>query len=458
MKTLSRRTFLRGAAGGAALSLGLPLLDAMVGTRATRRARGDDLGLGPVFGVFFWGGGTPWHGLHHPDYAALPDTWTPTGTGAGYTASELIDELSAHAPSVATGLTPTTAIPDSPGGQSDGHMRGFMVCMTGDRPRSEGFDHPTHTLTALRPTLDQVVARDPRFYAALPARYRSLVLGVSTARFHDYGHWQAISYNGPDSLNQAVTDPAQLWDMLFAAPPDTAEVTARADLLDAVMDDARSLDQRLGAADRQRLASHLDNLSDIQRRLRLAPATCEPIERPGGGGLGAGDLVARTELMARLLATAVQCNLTRAFSFMLTSPATTHVFNQFGETRDFHSVVHNGPWDTVRTVHHHQMQAFARFLDVFAGTMDADGQTLMDRSCILGLSEYAEGNRHSVNELPALLVGGACGRLKRGVHVRDVGGSFSRVQLTALRALGLETESFGWNGGETSSPLSEILA
>jgi hypothetical protein len=151
MKTLSRRTFLRGAVGGATVALGLPLLDAMLGPR---QARGAGDGLGPVFGIFFWGGGTPWHGGHLAEFTT-PDTWTPTGTGAGYTPSELIGELATWQPSVVTGLTPTTEIPADPGGQSDGHMRGFMVNLTGDRPRPEGFDHPTHTLTALRPTLDR---------------------------------------------------------------------------------------------------------------------------------------------------------------------------------------------------------------------------------------------------------------------------------------------------------------
>jgi hypothetical protein len=40
-------------------------------------------------------------------------------------------------------------------------MRGFMVSLTGDRPQPETFDHSSHTLTALRPTLDQYVARHP---------------------------------------------------------------------------------------------------------------------------------------------------------------------------------------------------------------------------------------------------------------------------------------------------------
>ena len=97
-------------------------------------------------------------------------------------------------------------------------MRGFMVAMTGDRIRPEGFDHPSHTLTCLRPTLDQYVATHEQFYGNSPSRFRSLCLGVSEARFHDYGHWNAISFTGPDSPVAAVHSPAQLYSMLFDVP------------------------------------------------------------------------------------------------------------------------------------------------------------------------------------------------------------------------------------------------
>jgi hypothetical protein len=183
--------------------------------------------------------------------AGPPDLWTPAATGAGYAPSELLSPLAPFQPSVVTGLTPHTEVPPQPPGQEDGHMRGFMVALTGDRIRPEGFDHPSHTLTALRPTLDQYVAKHPEFYGSEKPRFSSLVLGVSPARFHDYGHWTAISYNGPDSLNLPVMEPGQLYNLLFSAPTDTALLGRRAKLLDAVMEDAKSLRTRLGAGDRR---------------------------------------------------------------------------------------------------------------------------------------------------------------------------------------------------------------
>lgn len=448
---LSRRTMLRGMAGGAAVALGLPMLEAMLDPRGLRAA-----GPPPIFGIFFWANGTPWHAGHGSmqGQTGYPDLWTPAQQGAGYAPSEILAPLAAYQPSVITGLTPHTDVPPEPPGQEDGHMRGFMVALTGDRIRPEGFDHPSHTLTALRPSLDQYVAKHPEFYGQDLPRFSSLVLGVSEARFHDYGHWNAISYNGPDSLNQPVSSPGALYNLLFSVPTDVEAVARRASLLDAVMADAQSLRLRLGAKDRERLDEHLEHLDEVQRRLEWTGAACETPAAPPS----TEDLVAKTDIMADLLARALACNMTRVFSFMLTSPATTHVFANLGAPNDMHATCHAGEWDHVRNITLYQMQAFATFLGKLQATTDPTGASLLDRSLVFGVSEYGEGWQHSVAEMPCLLVGRCNGAIIPGVHVNDKGGNYSKAHVTMLRALGITTPSFGFNGGETTEHVAGILA
>lgn len=450
MPRLSRRTVLRGLARGAPVALALPLLDAML----TGRARADEAGLGPIYGTFFWANGLPWHAGHGSAQAGGTDLWTPATTGADYAVSDLLSPLAAHAPNVISGLTPWTEIPASPDGQSDGHMRGFMVAMTSDRPRSEGFDHPSHTLTCLRPTLDQVIAEDPRFYATFPSPYKSLQLGISTARFHDYGHWNAISYAGPDAPIPPVTDPSRLYDMLFGISTGDAEAGRRARLLDAVLEDAQSLRGKLGATDRQRLDDHLEHLYEVQRRLDLGDITCASPAPPSSSA----DLFTQTNTFAELLAMGLSCNITRSFSFMLASPASTHVFSELGVVTDMHTVCHNGDWTAVYNITALQMRCLGVLLDHFAAAVDPTGRSVLDRSLIYAASEYGEGYQHAVAEMPILLCGGANGGLNRGIHVREAGGNLSKAHVTLLRALGLETASYGFNGGETTEDFAELLA
>jgi len=454
---VTRRTLLRGTVGGAAVALALPPLEATFHAHAAPPPKD------PIFGVFFWGNGLPWHAAHGEDQGSDPtfqDLWTPAETGENYPPSPLLKILEAHRPSLATGLEPHTEIPLTPSGQEDGHMRGFMVALTSDRIRSELFDYGNFACTVLRPTLDQVVAADPRFYGEFVPRFRSLVLGVNLDCMRAYGHWRGISFNGPDSQNPPILDPVQLYKLLFTAPADLPDVAARVRLLDAVHDDAKHLRTHLSAADRHRLDDHLDHLSEVQRRLALSVGSCDLVPDPP---VPVTDLHAHADLMADLLAVALHCGLTRVFSFMFTPPATSHVFNnldsQFGGKidLDMHNVCHNGEWDNVRRISEYQLQAFARLLDRLAAFTDPDDQTLLDRACIYGTSEYGEGWKHSVKETPTVAVGGAAGGLRRGVHVREPGGNISKFHLTMLRALGLDTPTFGWNGGETDEDFSALL-
>jgi hypothetical protein len=451
-RVLSRRTMLRGALGGAAVALALPALEAMVNPRA-----GTSLAAAapPIFGIFYWANGLPWHAAHGPEQVGPADLWTPAAIGAEYAPSELLQPIAAFKPSIVTGLTPHTDVPPMPPGQDDGHMRGFMVALTGDRVRPEGFDHPSHTLTALRPSLDQYVAKHPEFYGKDKPLFSSLVLGVSPARFHDYGHWNAISYNGPDSLNLPIMDPQQLYNLLFSVPKDVDAVARRASLLDAVKEDAASLRNRLGGSDRARLDAHLEHLSAIQNRLKLTGAACEAPAPPQINE----DLHVKTGIMAELLATALACNVTRVFSFMLTSPATTHVFNNLGVANDMHTTCHNGEYENVKNITVYQMQAFAIFLSKLQAVVDpATGGSLLDRTLVFGVSEYGEGWKHSVAEMPCLMVGRCNGSINAGVHARDPGGNYSKAHVTMLRALGITTPSFGFNGGETTEHVAGILA
>jgi hypothetical protein len=449
---MSRRTLLRGAIGGAAVGLALPPLEAMF-----RTAHADVRAAPPVFGLFFWANGLPWNDKHTGSAVLDPgfspgvhvDRWTPSTTGAGYAPSPLLQPLARHAPTVLTGLQPWTDwVTD---GETDGHMRGFMVATTSDRVNPEGFYHNSHTLTASRETLDQVVA--DRIYGAAPPRFRALQLGVSNARFHTYGHWNAISYNGPNRLNPAIMDPGQLYDLLFGVPPDTALTDRRARLLDAVLQDYHGLQGRLGAADRARVEAHMEHLFEVQRRLEQTRLVCADPGRPNPDE----DLLAKTSLMGRLLAAAIGCGLTQVFSFMLTSPATTHLFSAQGAVNDMHTTCHSGEWQVVYNITELQMRAFARLLDELAAVEVCPGVSALDAALVYGTSEYGEGWKHGVQEMPVLLAGRAAGRLRSGWHVREAGGNMAKAHLTLLQALGLPMTSFGFHGSETSATFSELL-
>ena len=160
--------------------------------------------------------------------------------------------------------------------------------------------------------------------------------------------------------------------------------------------------------------------------------------------------------MGELIATAIRCDLTRCFSLQLTSPASTHIFSNLNVPDGMHKTCHDGHWERVREITRYQMEAFAAFLDAFQAP-DETGIPLIQKGLIYGTSEYGEGWKHSVKELPVILAGQAGGRLRPQVHVRAPQGNLSIAQLSALRALGLPDQSFGWNGAETNDTFGALF-
>jgi hypothetical protein len=469
---LSRRRVLRGLLRGSAVCMGLPLLEAMLNENGTALAQGEILPL--RYGLFFWGNGLPWTYRHkgavdmnfdHPLDDTHTDEYTPVTTGKGFAVTETLKPLERHLANlnVVSGLEPKTAIPETPVGQSDGHMRGICVALTADQINPQGFDHDPHIFSVSRATLDQYIAKHPNFYSDAPPQYRSLELGMSSAVLHDFGTWNSISHNGPNSINPPLRDPQKLFNQLFSVKPDLAEVVRRTSVLDVVAEDTRQLSARLGARDRMRLDEHLTHIDEIERRLNVTRAACVSPTAPSDALEGEPNILAKLDVMADILVAALRCDITRVFSIYFTTGASILQMNGAGEingvdAHHLHDAVHAGERDIILGFTRLNLTAYATLLDKLTAETDVNGETLLDRSVIMGTSEYGEGFTHSNKEHPFIFAGKAGGALDTGWHVRDENGNMARCHLTVLRALGLEEQSYGFNGGETSDPLPFLLA
>ncbi|HVJ18503.1 MAG TPA: DUF1552 domain-containing protein [Polyangiaceae bacterium] len=469
---ISRRKMLRGMLRGSAVCLGLPMLEAMLNDHGTALAAGTPLPL--RFGVFFWGNGLPWTYRHRgavdPNFEhtlddTLVDEYTPTTEGKGFAVTETLKPLERHLSllNVVTGLEPKTTIPTDPPGLEDGHMRGICVALTADQIQPEGFDHDPHIFAVSRATIDQVVAKHPEFYVGGATAYRSLELGMSSAVLHDFGTWNSISHNGPNSINPPQRDPFKLFEQLFSVKPDNAEVARRTSVLDVVAEDTRQLSARLGKRDRMRLDEHLTHINEIERRLSVTRAACTAPLAPTGVFDGEPAVVEKMDIMSDILVAALRCDLTRVFSIAFTTGASILQMNGAGEingagAHQLHDAVHAGERDVITAFTRMNLGAYATLLDKLTAEVDVNGQTLLDNTVILGTSEYGEGFTHSNKEHPFILAGKAGGKLDTGWHVREENGNMARVHLTVLRALGLSATSYGFNGGESSDPLPFLLA
>jgi hypothetical protein len=467
---ISRRAVLKGVLGGSAFALGLPLFEQMLNGNGTALAAGTSL---PVrYGLFFWGNGVPWSwrhrgttdtvspGITHDLADSLTDLYTPTTLGKGWAVPDTLQPLATHVNdiNVVTGLEPKTNIPATPPGQSDGHMRGTCVALTADQIRPEGFDHDPHIFAVSRATLDQYIAKHPQFYTDGAPQFRSLELGMSEATLHNFGTWTAVSHNGPNSLNPPIRDPLKFFNQVFAVKPDTSEITRQTSVLDVVAEDTRRLGARLGKRDKERLDEHLTHINEIERRLTFARGACNTPSAPTGMYTGETTVMAKLDIMSDILVAALRCDLTRVFTIYFTTSASLLQMNPAGEingsgAHQLHDACHAGERNIIIPFTKLNFTAYSLLLDKLGRDKDVNGQTLLDNSVIFGTSEYGEGYTHSNKEHPIIIAGRAGGKLDTGTHYREESGNMARAHLTILRALGIDTPSYGFNGGETSNAL-----
>ena len=433
-KPLSRRSVLRGLLGGTAISLALPPLEAMF--NATGTAYACD-GILPVrFGVFFWGNGN------------VPDFWTPATEGEDY---ELSDELAPLAAvkdrfSVLTGLSVQhqNLYP---------HGSGMAGVMTGWSLDSDE--------AVQAPSIDQVIAAE----VGGETLYRSIQTSPSNA--------SGVSWNGPNSQNPPEGDPFALYERLFGEtfrePGEEGVVDPRLGLrrsiLDGVMDDIAALESQVGAADQARLDQHLTGVRELEQRLaRLEedPPNLEACERPAEvtGSFddidGRPQIAAKNRVMADMLTMALACDQTRVFGHYFSDPVSDALYPE--ASAGHHDLTHNegGDQPEVNAITIQIMEELAYFIAALDAVPEGDG-TLLDNMTMMATSEVSLGKTHSIDEIPLVLAGGACGQLVMGQHIRSVGGAnFSKLGLSIIRAMGIPATSWGGEEGYTEDGLSAV--
>ena len=432
---IQRRTFLRGLAGSAAVSLGLPLFEAMLDESGSALADGTPLPCRLI--TFMIGNGV------------RLDRWVPTSTGSGY--------------ALTPELAPLVDVKDY-----CSVLSGFRHYLTGGNAHMNGlfgsfYGHPAEYYDptspfeagATGPSIDQVAAD----VIGKDSYLRSLEVGNSKYWPEEGGGY--LSSRGPDRPNPPILNPQALYKRLFVGPDETSAL--RASLLDAVLEDAKALRTRLGTSDGQRLDAHLQSVADLERRITAIPPPCQAPTMPAATNEdvnGQEPLVETAEAMADLVAVALACDLTRVVSFQQSGKVCQSIYHMTGATLDNHTMSHDGAPDVQDLIHKAviiNMEAFAYFLGRLRDTADGSGN-LLDNAVVLLGSDVAEGLSHESRDMPFIVAGRGAGKLRYpGIHHRSSSeDNASDVLLTCLRAAVPEVASVGSGAGYSESTVSAI--
>lgn len=223
-------------------------------------------------------------------------------------------------------------------------------------------------------------------------------------------------------------------------------------LLDAVLDDTKRLQGRLGAADKLRLDEYLTGIGELERAITQAEqasagggpaAMCTPGTKPAGMPLDAG---ARAKLLCDLTVKAFQCDATRVVTIMM-GKATSNLPFQIGGMKVAHHDVSHWLGDDQKkqakdAIDLFLVQQFAYLLGQLDAVREGD-RTLLDDVIAFNSSDVSDPNQHDQANMPILLGGRGGGAFKTGQHVVAEGKQTGDLFLTILEAFGIQQSKFG---------------
>lgn len=433
-KALPRRTFLRGM--GAAV--GLPFLDAMAPAVLQAKTKA------PVRMAF----------VYVPNGIDMRH-WNPDYEGPFQELPRILKPLEPFKSDVLMlgNLTHNNgrALLDGAGD----HGRCCGAYLTGVQPRKSATDIKCGI------SCDQIVANK----IGQHTRFPSLEVGIEDARQagdcdsgYSCAYTNNLAWRSETQPMPPILDPRAMFERLFGSdvgltPEERArKYKYRRSILDFVTTDTKKLQGELGPTDRRKLDEYLSSIRSIERQIEKAEndnAQINPgMEKPYGVP---ADFAEHFKLMTDMITVAFQADLTRVLTFLVTREGTSRAYREIGIPDGHHPLTHHrnelAMMEKVAQINTYHMQQFAGWVEKLKSIKEGDN-SILDNSMIVYGAGLSDGNRHTHEDLPTIIVGNGGGYIRGGrriVYRKET--PMSNLFVTLMDRMGAPVEHFGDSTG-----------
>ncbi len=256
-------------------------------------------------------------------------------------------------------------------------------------------------------------------------------------------------------------------------------------VLDANLEEVRSLERKMGAEDKGRMSQYLNAVRETEVRTKRAdlwldvprPEIAEADRRRTNRDIQQTQAGEYFRTIYDLIVLAFQTDATRVVTFSSGVEGQGLPIPELGISQSRHELSHHngdpGHMEKLTQSDTFSVEQFSYFLTRLAETPDADGRPLLDSTMSLFGSGMAYGHSHGNANLPLVLAGGAACGLRHGRHLDMNQGHFdgyqldnpgqhyrlcsrpanenahmSNLLLVMAQKMGVETERFGDSNGE----------
>ena len=409
MKTINRRSFLRGTG----VVLALPLLDIMGpqfanASSPTRRM----INICCTLGLY-------------------RDSWMPKDLGRNYTPSEYLSIIDRHREkyTIFSGLSHE----EQTGRQA--HNSEITWLTSARHPGMDGFQNSI--------SLDQTVAD----HLGYVTRYPSIVLGTLTP--------QSQSYDKNGVMIPAQTSPAEVFKQMFiqGTPEEVEKESQRINdggsILDNLKTQARTLQNSGSSEDRQKLEAYFEAVRAAEIELSKVR---DWMDRPKPGvdsvppvdNADPADILGRIDLWLELMPLILATDSSRVVSLMIQDHGVVPKLP--GITADQHNLSHHGQ-DPGKIAQLRQLETeivkrFGLLMDSLEGQKENDS-SLLDQTQILFGSNLGNANSHNAENLPILVAGGDFAHGSHIAHDEKHNAPLCNLYLSLIQRMGVETDQFG---------------
>jgi hypothetical protein len=404
-RKLPRRTFLRGMGA----TIALPFLESML------PARGATAAEAKVLPTRFVGAFVP-HG-------AAPGYWVPQSTQAGFKYPFIYEPLEPFRKNVIITSGMWAKSSENPPGVTGADHFVAAAYLTGEKPKkTTGADIYVGT------SIDQVIAQKIGKDNLLP----SLQLGLedpganstNCGEGYSCAYTNTISWQTPDRPMPMEINPQTVFERMFGdgSSPELrkARRERQASILDSVNASLKKLMPEVSHTDRVRIEQYSDDVREIERRLEIAAKASSEVPDVAVPYGVPESFHEHIQIQWELLALAFQADITRVATVLYARDLTGRVYPESGTDISFHGGSHHaedpGRVAQYARLNRYHVQMLAYLVKKLSETKEGDGN-LLDRSLILYGSNMGNSNQHLHYDVPAVLIGGASGKMKGDKHI-----------------------------------------